>query len=1203
MSTHDPSASFSQDEWIDRICDQFESAWRTSQPQPIEFVIASALDSCETKSNPNDPGAFEQKQLLALELITVEIELRRMQGQDPTLDEYVNRFPYIDPLKLGRLFECSKPVSHPSLSPETLSLNFGDSATRSPAEIHAAGDRIFDYKLLQEIARGGMGVVYKGRDKDLKREIAVKVLLEHHQFEAQLMQRFVEEAQIAGQLQHPGITPIYELGEFPDGRPYFTMKLVKGETLASLLQQSSDPLEDRPRFLNIFEQICQTLAYAHSRGVIHRDLKPSNIMVGAFGEVQVMDWGMAKVLAEGDSPQALLSNVSVIRTARSPSPDEATGSGSRTQFGSVLGTLAYMPPEQALGEHLDQRADVFGLGAILCEILTGRPPYVAESSDQLRRKAARADLTDAYERLEHCGADEELVRIARRALAPDPENRPADAGVLAGELTCYRERVEKRAHEAELAEVLANARATEERNRRRLALALSGALVAVLACGIVGTALGMRQAIKAKDSLRRELYAADLQLANQMWESDIGTAKNVDSFLARHMPAGGETDLREFSWRLQWSELNRNSIVLKDHRGGAQLAAFLPDGRLVTLDGELTLHCWKLPEGKRLSLVKLQGMMSANCWAISANGQRVAVGSVDQVGVFDSITGQKISELTGKALRLTFSPDGERLAAVRNDGTLQIWDTKSNRDYAPPTKLQHWEEVSELERIEFAPDGLSVFLLGYPEHASITQWRFGQPELLYPTERHSSLFSIAIAPGGEWKAVGDANGQVYLSSDSNFDGDPLPAHFGDVSSLAFSADGKRLATGGGDGMVTVWDVSKREQTYSFKGHVGSIHAVTFAPDGQAVVSASEDGNTRVWNLRQDRASQLFVFDEQPVFSVAYAPDGSHIAIGTGNKSVAPYEFESRPNSLDGIVKVWEASSGKLVTSFNATAWRVLALAYTPDGKRLVTGGYDSQVRVWDAQTGKKLMEMKGLSSEYRQSAIGALAVSPNGKFVVAGYGHPTYRQDSYKQIAMIWDLSTGKELHTLEGHSNSICDVAFSTDGKLLATASDDNQVKLWSTDNWKAHSVGALVGTDRTKCVTFSSNGKWIATGDIRGNVTIWEVRSGRPIHQLRGHSDAVYRLAFSPDGRTLATASWDNTVKLWDPVSGRETRTLRDRERRHENWISCLSFAPNGNTLAAGSYDAKVRLWEAASAEEISEMATMHPTRFQLEAHPPKK
>jgi WD40 repeat protein len=238
--------------------------------------------------------------------------------------------------------------------------------------------------------------------------------------------------------------------------------------------------------------------------------------------------------------------------------------------------------------------------------------------------------------------------------------------------------------------------------------------------------------------------------------------------------------------------------------------------------------------------------------------------------------------------------------------------------------------------------------------------------------------------------------------------------------------------------------------------------------------------------------------------------------------------------------------------------------------------------------------MTGLSSEYLQSAISALAVSPNGEFVVAGFGHPTYRQDSYQQFVMVWDLGTGYQLHKLEGHTNSICDIAFSTDGKLLATASDDNQVKLWSADNWKAYGVGTLVGTDRTKCVTFSSNGKWIASGDILGNVTIWDVRSGRIIHQLRGHSDAVFRLAFSPDGRTLATASWDNTVKLWDPVSGRETRTLRDRERRHENWISCLSFAPSGNSLAAGSYDAKVRLWEAASAKEISESATVFPTRF---------
>ena len=235
------------------------------------------------------------------------------------------------------------------------------------------------YQLEGEIARGGMGAILKGRDLDLGRELAIKVLLEPHRGNPQVVRRFVEEAQIGGQLQHPGVVPVYELGTLPDRRPYFAMKLVKGRTLAALLGERTGPAQDLPRFLGIFEQVCQTMAYAHARGVVHRDLKPSNVMVGTFGEVQVMDWGLAKVLAQGGiADEAAGGRTAVITTVRSG----PAGSGDESQAGSVLGTPAYMAPEQARGEveRIDERADVFGLGAILCEILTGRPPYVGSTA-------------------------------------------------------------------------------------------------------------------------------------------------------------------------------------------------------------------------------------------------------------------------------------------------------------------------------------------------------------------------------------------------------------------------------------------------------------------------------------------------------------------------------------------------------------------------------------------------------------------------------------------------------------------------------------------------------------------------------------------------------------------------------------------------------------------------------------------------------
>jgi serine/threonine-protein kinase len=349
------------------------------------------------------------------------------------------------------------------------------------------GDR---YQLFGEIARGGMGAVLHGRDVDLGRELAVKVLLEKHADRPQVVHRFIEEAQIGGQLQHPGVVPIYDIGSFGD-RPYFTMKLVKGKDLAALLSERADPSEDRPRLLSIALQVARTLAYAHAKGVIHRDLKPANIMVGAFGEVQVMDWGLAKVLSEGGVAEEeqetsresqRLEGATTIRTARSGQ----VGSGTDTEAGSLLGTPAYMPPEQANGNValLDRRADVFGLGAILCEVLTGQPPYVGRSSEEVRRKAANGDLADALTRLTGCGAEEELLELTRSCLAPEAIDRPRDAQAVADRLTAYLDGVQARLHRAELAEAEARARAREEVKRRRLTLAL--AAVVLLALTLAG---------------------------------------------------------------------------------------------------------------------------------------------------------------------------------------------------------------------------------------------------------------------------------------------------------------------------------------------------------------------------------------------------------------------------------------------------------------------------------------------------------------------------------------------------------------------------------------------------------------------------------------------------------------------------------------------------------------------------------------------
>jgi serine/threonine-protein kinase len=458
-----------------------------------------------------------------------------------------------DPLHHARPAAALGPDSQPA-QPHSTSVSLrdplgdgsGPPLQPSSSELPPSG-RAGRNLLFGEIARGGMGAVLRGRDPALGRELAVKVLLEAHRDRPELVQRFLEEAQIGGQLQHPGVVPVYELGRFADDRPFFTMKLVKGQTLAKLLAQRAAPHDNLPRLLTIFEQVCQTVAYAHARGVIHRDLKPSNVMVGAFGEVQVMDWGMAKVLPTGgaaDEPSATPAEGTVIQTARSRSGSDLS------QAGTVLGTAAFMPPEQASGEidRIDERADVFGLGAILSVLLTGKPPYVGKDSGEVHRKAMRGDLADAYARLEESGADAPLIALGKACLAAERDYRPRDAGEVAWRVAAYQADVQQRLRQAELERAAAQARAAEERKRRKLAVGLAASVLALAVAGGAG-AWGLvhwrsdtdsRINLVLNDASARRataLAAGEGETALAAWTEAETTARRLEDLLAQGFPS------------------------------------------------------------------------------------------------------------------------------------------------------------------------------------------------------------------------------------------------------------------------------------------------------------------------------------------------------------------------------------------------------------------------------------------------------------------------------------------------------------------------------------------------------------------------------------------------------------------------------------------------------------------------------------------
>jgi len=355
-------------------------------------------------------------------------------------------YSFLDRLKASCLLGDAMPSEKSHFAAETVE------STGTPTATTGADLPVIPgYEVLSEIGRSREGIVYVARDTTLNYEVAVKMpgFLAP---EADTESRFVRAARIAAQLQHPGVPPIFDLGTQPDGRPFLVMKLIKGQGLAKMLTERPKPITDRIRFLSVFEQVCQTVAYAHAHHVIHRDLKPQHVMIGEFGEVQVIGWGLATVLAGNESGPS----------DRPPNREP------------LLGTPAYMPPEQARGEwdKVDCRVDVFTLGGILIEILTGRPTFIGDTAAELIGKAASGDLSEAFARLNACGEDAELIALAKRCLSPNPAHRPADAGELAALVSAYRGSIDARLRKSEAERLSAVAIAAEKGKRRQVQLAL-----------------------------------------------------------------------------------------------------------------------------------------------------------------------------------------------------------------------------------------------------------------------------------------------------------------------------------------------------------------------------------------------------------------------------------------------------------------------------------------------------------------------------------------------------------------------------------------------------------------------------------------------------------------------------------------------------------------------------------------------------------
>jgi hypothetical protein len=508
------------------------------------------------------------------------------------------------------------------------------------------------YRITAEIARGGMGRVYAGHDLKLDREVAIKTLLPGAN-----AARFVTEAKITARLPHPNIPPVHALGEVDD-TPWLAMKFVHGQTLADLLKDRATPPSEWPRFVQIFEQIAQAVGFAHQRGIIHRDLKPLNVMVGEFGEVQVMDWGLAKSTATGSEA--------------SPGAESDATDVQHTMAGTVMGTPGFMAPEQARGEVVDQRADVFALGAILTSILTGQSVFGGTTAKETITQAARGDTAAALARLEKSGTDPELLAIVRQCLEVKPEDRPADGRAVAKLIGDYRASVEQRLQQAETQRAASEARMSEQVKRRRVIRWASSIIAAVLLAGVAVSLWFANDAgNEAKTARKAEGEARDAEGEARKAEKKADDEANR----AREAEAKTKEQLKKTELAVYASKLSLAQAAFNENN--------MPDAFHYLEDCQWNLRGWEHAHLRwKFASSSKQTLKGHTDWvtsvSFSPDGRRLVTGSRDKTAkVWDAEKGTEILSLkghTGEVTSVSFSPDGRRIVTGSRDKTTKVWD-------------------------------------------------------------------------------------------------------------------------------------------------------------------------------------------------------------------------------------------------------------------------------------------------------------------------------------------------------------------------------------------------------------------------------------------------------------------------------------------------------------------------------------------------
>jgi len=1033
------------------------------------------------------------------------------------------------------------------LSPAGLSIGRSSQCAGNGSLSREVGNRIGRYKVLQKLGEGGCGVVYLAEQKEpVQRKVALKVIKLGMDTRS-VVARFKAEEQALARMDHPNIARVFDGGATEAGRPYFVMELVRGMKITEYCDQYE--LSTRER-LELFVQVCQAVQHAHQKGIIHRDLKPSNILVtenGGSATPKVIDFGIAKATQGSLTDQTLF-----------------------TAFEQFLGTPAYMSPEQSTitTAGIDTRSDIYSLGVLLYELLTGTTPFdtkklMAAGLDEMRRTISEKEPERPSTRLSTMGKENLALRAQYRKLEPPrlihlvrgdldwivmkclekaPNQRYETVNGLAMDIKRYL------SNEPVLARPPSHIyRFQKLVKRHRLGFTAVGGITAALIVGFGVSTWMYYQEREARAAVHRLLYVADMNLAQQAWEQN-----NMRS-LRQWLEDTQTSSERGFEWYYWQRQCHLAWRTFRGHTNPVTSVAFSPDGKwIVTCSADTTARVWDVASGRELLKFE-QHTNKVTSVAISPDGRHIVTGSTDQTArVWDATTGLQLAILKGhtnEVMAVAFSPDGLRIATGSADNTARVWNAVSGNEL-----LSFKEHSAAVCSVSFSSVDQRIVTSSRDNRAIV--WDATTGRSLFRLKAEDGWFrSVAFSPDGQRILTGGSDKRVMVW-------EPFrdrtwflpPVHSDQISSVAFSRDGQRIVTCSRDRTAKIWEMSSHEELLTLKGHTAWVRSAAFSPDGQSIVTASDDNTAMLWKVDPSRELLTLKGHTNGIGSVAFSPDGERVLTG----------------SDDQQAKLWDVTTCRELRSFTnhitLKGELTLSVAFSPTGSRIVTGGEDQTGRVWEVDNGRELFTLQG-----HKFWIGSVAFSPDGSRIVTGSGDNT---------AKVWNAIDGGLLLTLKEHERRIWSVAYSPDGLRIVTGSGDGTAKVWNAKSGER--LFTIRGhTDWVRSVAFSPDSRRIVTGSADKTARVWDATTGVELvpSQLKGHAAAVRSVAFSPDGRRIVTGSEDQTAKVWDAARGRELLTLKG----HNSRVRSVAFSPDGLRIITGSQDQTAKVWTAARPEEV--------------------